>query len=335
MKHRIETTVVVSTAPAESGLRFTKAPKLKTTPIAKIARWWCMVKKSDGPRDLRRQSGFQCFNGLNGSGKTLRMVQDIEPELKGVEWECFEEDHFHNDPQYDELGEFVGFGPDAKHQGFVRVLSTVRLLDPETGKLHPRYEKFEDWQQLEKLEHAVVLMDEITGVAHSRDGGNLPHNIMHLLQQMRKGDVRVVWSAPHWARAEKLIREVTATITVCEGDYPLRNSGGLWAQNRRFLYRTYATEDFDEWTSGKKAKLTPLVTEQVWGPGSIGFQLYNTRQKVTSIGHASESGACIVCGGLRRRQECGCSDYQHAKAKRRPTSSGSVAPVRTSDLATV
>ena len=317
MKHS-KTTVILPTPVVESGLRFTKTPEARKSLLASFAWAWCHITKSDIPRDMRRQAGIQCFNGLNGSGKTLRMVEDIEPELSGLEWECYEEDHFHNDPQYGSDGDFIEFGPQAVHKGFVRVLSTVRLLDPITGKLHARYERFDDWQLLEKLEHAVVLLDEIQGVAHSRDSGGLPPNIMNLLMQLRKGEVRVLWSAPHWARADKLIREVTVTVTICEGSYPARGSGSLWLPNRRFLYRTYSTEDFDEWSSGKATKLRPLVTQRVWGPGSIGFRLYNTKQKVTSIGHANEAGACVACGGLRRRQECNCGDYLAHKADRRP-----------------
>jgi len=316
MKHGKEMTVTLAQH-TQTGLRFTRPPAQKMSLWARGARWWCIVNKSDAPRDLRREAGIQCFNGPNGSGKTLRMVEDIEPELNGIRWECYQEDHFHNDPQYDEHGEFLGFGPLAVHEGWVRVLSTVRLIDPETGKLHERYERFDDWRLLEHLEHAVLLLDEITGVAHSRDGASLPHNIQHQIQMMRKGDVRVIWSAPHWDRAEKLIREVTQVITICEGDLPDRGSQGLWKANRRFLYRSYATEDFDEWSAGKLVKLKPLVRQYVWGPGSIGFRLYNTKQKVTSIGHSNDAGVCVQCGGLRRRQECGCDDYKHSKALRR------------------
>lgn len=288
--------------------------------VARIQRMRCrFFGLGDRGIVTRNESSIHAFVGLNGSGKTFCMVLSVKPELEGKRWECYEEDHAHCDPQYGPDGEFVGFGPEAVHEGFYRVLSTVRLLDPETGALHPRYERFSDWRQMDGLEHAVLVLDEITGVAHSRDGGSLPHDIMNRLMQMRKGDVRIQWSAPAWARADKLIREVTVAVTVCSGFARVRGEGGLWAANRGFCFRTYAMEDFDEWTAGKAEKVAPLLTDYVWGPHSIGFRLYNTKQKVTRLGHSTDTGVCVECGGTRRRPECSCGDYQARRAaSRRP-----------------
>lgn len=304
---------VVATVAAAPELRFDPVVPEGTGIMTRFHRWYCRFTASDVATLARRDAGIHAYVGLNGGGKTACMVNDIRAELAGMEWHCDIEDHAHCDPQYDELGEFVGYGEKAAFSGFVRVLSTVRLLDPETGQLHERYEKFSNWHQLDHLEHAVLVLDEISGVAHSRDSGSLPHDIMNRLMQLRKGDVRVLWSAPHWARADKLIREVTSAITVCVGLSPLRVKGSLWRMNQRFLYRTFETRDFDEWTAGRVDKLEPLAKEYVWGVGSEAFKLYNTRQKVTRIGHANDAGVCVECGGTRRRRECQCDDYQASK----------------------
>jgi hypothetical protein len=319
MKVAPQPVTVTVVAPATDGVRSDRRQREGRLGLfAKIAylraRWFGLG--AAGSRQ-RSRAGVSCYIGLNGSGKTMHMVADVAAELDGVPWHCEQEDHAHTDPQYGPDGSYLGPGPAAVFDGFVRVLSTVRLLDDLTGQLHPRYEKFDDWRQLEGLEHAVLLLDEITGVAHSRDAGGLPHNIMNMLMQMRKGDVRVMWSAPAWARADKLVREVTGAVTVCFGSHPVRGTGQLWAQNRFFRSKTYAMEDFDEWTSGRQDKLTPLVSDYIWGPTSRAFRLYNTKQKVTRIGHASDSGVCVECGGTRRRQECSCHDYQGAKQARK------------------
>lgn len=314
----------------DTGLRFDTPPAVRLGTFAKIARWYCKYTASDDHRDARREAGFRCYVGLNGSGKTACMVRDVEPELAGVTWSCYEEDHAHNDPIYDEhTGDFVAFGPNAVHTGEVRILSTVKLYDTESGKLHPRFERLTDWSQLDGLEHAVVLLDEIVGIAHSRDSGSLPHDIQNRLMQLRKGEVVVCWTAPHWARADKIIREVTAIVVVCEGDFGVRAPGKLWMQNRRFMYRSYATKDFDEWTAGKADKVETLDIEHFWGPGSNVFDLYRTGQAVSRLGHATEAGVCVSCGGTRRRQECTCSDYLHRthaarEARKRPTGAPSI-----------
>jgi len=313
-------TVVIAPNPiVDTGLRFDHRPEVKLGLFVKIARWYCLRTDSDEARNSRREGEIHAYTGLNGSGKTECAVDDTIPALDGIEWECYEEDHKHNDPIWDDNGEFVEYGPAAQHKGFVRVLSTVRLYDDKTGKLHHRYEKLYDWHQLEDLEHAEIIMDEIVGVAHSRDSGSLPHNIMNLLMQLRKGECIVRWTAPHWARADKLLREVTKVITVCVGDLPDRSRGGLWSANRRFLRRTYSTEDFDEWTAGRRDKLEPIVTEHHWGPAGRAFNMYRTKQKVTRLGHASETGVCVACGGTRTRVQCSCEDYVEKKRAGRPS----------------
>ncbi len=317
MKKNVAVAVTVS-APRDGGIRTDRPVSAKEGPFAKINKLRARIfgLGASGSRQ-RAAAGVSCYIGLNGSGKTATMVADLAAELDGKRWECTQEDHLHCDPQWDDQGEFAGYGPNAVFEGYVRVLSTVRLLDEDTGRLHARYERFDDWRQMEGLEHAVLCLDEITGVAHSRDGGSLPHNIMNMLMQMRKGDVRVMWSAPAWARADKLVREVTQAVTLCFGSSPVRGTGSMWASNRFFRCKTYSMEDFDEWTAGRMEKLDPLVSDYWWGPTSRAFRLYNTKQKVTRIGHSNDSGVCVECGGTRRRQECSCHDYQEAKSSNR------------------
>lgn len=311
------TATIDTTRPLDTGLRFDTIPLPDLRIGGKLARWWCKFRADDAHREARRTVGFMAYTGANGSGKTACMVRDTEPDLDGTPWECYNEDHRHNDPVYDaDTGDFIEFGPNAQHTGFVRVLSTVKLYDVATGKLHHRYEKLSDWSQLDGLEHAVLLLDEIVSIAHSRDSGSLPHDIQERLMQMRKGDVVVRWSAPHWARADKIIREVTIAITVCEGGVPSRAKGKLWSQNQRFLYRTFDTKDYDEWSAGKAEKVEALAVEHFWGPGSSCFQLYRTGQAVSRLGHADGSGVCVLCGGTRRRPECNCEDYVTRKVSR-------------------
>jgi hypothetical protein len=311
------TTVVVQPPVNPAAARYDKLPDVPTG-FARIVRWWCNFTATELPRNARRSEPFRCYIGDNGAGKTASMIRDIEPELDGLTWECFEEDHAHCDPITDDNGDFVEFGPAAVHTGTYRVLSTVRIYNDVTGKLHEFYEQLTDWRQLDGLEHAVLVLDEITGVAHSRESSSLPSDISNRLMQMRKCDVSVLWSAPAWARAEKIIREVTKAITVCVGGYPSRQPGTLWKANRRFLIRTYSTVDFDEWSAGKKTNLVPLAEESWWGPGSRVFNLYRTKQAVTRIGHANEAGICVNCGGTRRRAACSCAEYTEKREATRP-----------------
>lgn len=310
--------VAVPAAGRDSGFRKDPEPSASVGLLAKFARWRCRFTASPVPSARRREATIHAYVGKNGSGKTACAVRDSLTTLDGILWECSQPDHKHCDPQYEGTGEdrrFVGYGPDAVFTGHRRVLSTVRLIDSETGEDHALYDRFWNWSQFEEAEHCDVVMDEMTGVAHSR-GSGLPPEIMLILNQLRKREVILRWTAPAWARADLLIRECTNAVTACVGSYPARGSGGLWLPNRRFLYRTYDTADFDDFTAGKRERLAPDIKEWVWGPGSRAFSSYDTREAVTRLGQTSDAGICVGCGGSRRRQECSCADYQARKPVR-------------------
>lgn len=300
-KHKGLSVTVVQTP--GSGLRLDPAGAPKIGLWAKIARFNCRFRATPNHMHRRREAPIHAYVGKNGSGKTLAAVRDSTPTLAGIPWSCDLADHHHTQ---------AGIT-----SGYRKVLSTVRILDPETGEDHPLYERFWHWDQFKHAEHCDVIMDEMTGVAHSRESSGLPPEIMLILNQLRKRDTTLRWTAPAWARADKLIRECTNAVTMCYGSYPQRGGDiSLWLPNRRFRYLTYDTSDFDEFTSGKRNKLTPDIQEFFWGPDSNVFRMYNSQDAVTRLGQTSDAGICVGCGGTRRRQECTCEEYQARKPAR-------------------
>lgn len=240
----------------------------------------------------RRASPIHGYVGPNGSGKSLALVTDTIPSLRAGR----------------------------------RVLSTVRLLDPDTGETHPNYEKLTDWSQLLEAEHADILFDEVVGIASSRDSAGLPTAVANLLVQLRRRDLVLRWSAPAWARADKIIRECSQAVTECRGYWADRSAQKLaaqegreipaWAPKRLFRWRTFAAVDFEDWTAGKRDRLSPDVRQWFWGPGCEAFKTYDTLDAVSRIGEVLESGRCAHCGGRRTAPECSCPDYQERKPKR-------------------
>ncbi|MCD7101736.1 hypothetical protein [Pseudoclavibacter sp. 13-3] len=189
-----------------------------------------------------------------------------------------------------------------------RVLSTVRLLDDQ-GNDHPSYERFEDWPQLLQAEHCDVLMDEVTGIASSREASALPTEVANFLVQLRRRDVQLRWTAPNWARADKIIREVTQAVTDCRGLFGVRQTGGnvgLWSQKRLFWFRTYDAAQFEEFTLSSRQSVKPLQHELFWGPGSPAFAAYDTMDAVSIVGQQVTKGICLECGGVRRPKVCKC-----------------------------
>jgi Zonular occludens toxin (Zot) len=252
-------------------------------------------------RARRRGWPIHAYVGANGGGKSAGMVWDTLPSL------------------------------DAGRT----VLSTVRLLDyrnpractgyqgptlsdpcdvcasadaPDHMQAHPMWVPFSEWEQLLAADHCDVLMDEVAGVASSRESQSMPSAVVVALQQCRRADLVVRWSAPNWSRADKIIRETSQAVTYCVGFLPKDASDvdRLWRQRRLFQWRTYDATQFEDFSVGKRQQMRPLVHDLHWGPRSPAFRGYDTLDTVLSIGTVSESGRCYRCGGTRRAPACKC-----------------------------
>lgn len=232
------------------------------------------LRNKDSGRNRRRGASIHAYVGANGSGKSLAMVHDTLPSL--------------------EAGRTV--------------LSTVRLLDAETGLEHPSYVRLTDWSQLLEAEHADVLFDEVVGIANSRDGMGMPVQIANLLVQLRRRDLVLRWTAPAWARADRIIRECTQAVTVCHGYMSKRekNAERLWAPKRLFKWSTFSAIDFDDADTSSLQRKPKSNTAWFRGPGSLAFASYDTLDQVERVGEVLDSGRCVHCGGRRQIPRCSC-----------------------------
>jgi hypothetical protein len=198
-----------------------------------------------------------------------------------------------------------------------KVLSTVPLLDPKTGELHRNYVAWTHWDQLLDWWDGDVLADEILSIASSRGAASLDPRAQTLLVQLRKRNARFWWTAPSYARADVIIREVTQAITECRGYYTdntgrqeRRGSIQSWAPKRLFHFATYDATEFDEWTAGKKEKATPLVQDWFHGVGSVSFKCYDTLGAVNVIAGVNDAGTCDTCNGAvsGKPKPCRCAN---------------------------
>lgn len=250
------------------------------------------------PAAVRRAFAIHAYVGANGSGKTLAMIHDTLPSL--------------------EAGR--------------RVLSTVRLVDPlrecpggeecdaplghEVGgrihrAAHSAYVPFTRWEQLLEAERCDVLMDEVTGVASSRESHRMPAPVANLLMQLRRRDVLLRWTAPYWPRADKVIREVTQAVTFCQGYAPVSTArdGRVWRDRRGFRWQTTDAAAFDEYSAHGRETLPVAQVQWFWRPGSRSERVYDTLDAVLAIGALAEGGGvCARCGGRRRAKACSCGE---------------------------
>jgi hypothetical protein len=137
-------------------------------------------------RRRRRSFPIHAYIGANGGGKSLAAVYDSLPTLAAGR----------------------------------PVLSTVRILDPKTGLPHPLWIKLDGYAPLLEAESCDVILDEVTGVASSRDSAGMPAVVANRLVQLRRRDIALRWTAPNWKRADTIIRECSQGVTLCMGFAP-------------------------------------------------------------------------------------------------------------------
>jgi len=251
----------------------------------------------------RRGSSIRAYIGPNGSGKTALMVMDVLPVLDGQPWRCENPAHLHTQR--------------GQTEGLRRVLSTVQLYDQD-GSPHPLCDRLTDWVEVLEAEHCDILFDEVTGIAGSREAMGMPVVVQNKLNQLRRSDTPLSWSAPSWARADAIIRSCTQLVTDCRGWMPDRallrsDSPPAWLPKRLFKARSFSAVDFDEWTAAKASQdksavrpLRPNVVQWWWGPNSRVFAAYDTYDAVSRVGDVLDGGRCAHCGGRRAVPVCKC-----------------------------
>lgn len=282
-------------------------------------------------RASRRGWPIHGYVGPNGGGKSAAMVWDTLPSLEAgrpvlgtvrlldyneprdcVDMVCEAES---------DSGHFVRALPEpwvieSIFDAVSEPSERVRLLR-DTGEItgvhkaaHPLWIPLVDWQQVLDARGMDLLLDEVTGAASSRDSGSLPSAIANKLVQLRRNDVVVRWSAPAWARADKIARECTQAVTYCTGHLPKTAGDDLrqWRERRMFRWKTYDANVFEDFTAGKRQEMTAMANDWHWGPRSPSFSAYDTLDSVLTIGTVNEAGSCYRCGGTRRRPACACPD---------------------------
>lgn len=269
--------------------------------------WHRQDRLACAARRKRRAAPIHAYVGPNGSGKSYVMIYDTLPSL--------------------ERGR--------------PVLSTVRLLDynnprdcedptctfpghPQHGQAHPLYIPFHSYEQLLEARDCDVLMDEIQGIASSREHSSMPVQVASFLMQLRRRNIALRWSTPNWARADKIIREVTQAATLCSGSLPeVRQPKpgepqSLWTSKRLFIARSYDAaliDDFDA-RGADLGDLPHFAWQMLWRPGANTMNAYETLDPVLSLGWANEAGLCLVCGGKRTVPRCSCPEHQTREPRR-------------------
>jgi len=276
------------------------------------------AKKRNAKKVWRRRNlAIRAYIGPNGSFKSATAVKDLLPTLRGIPWHCEEPSHLHNDPILDDEGNATACGPNAVHDGYRLVFSTVEITLPN-GDPHPLYRRLNDWKMVIDAEHVDLLFDEVTGIANARDSMGLPRQVQVILDQLRKRDTTLSFTAPSFQRADTTLRTTAVAVVVCRGYMPEPTAKDVaavtaWRRMRLARVRTFDAMDFEEFhaqkaraDAPKQHRIRPKFVQWWWGPGSEVFVSYSSKGAVARLGQANDSGACLDCGGARQRLKCTC-----------------------------
>jgi hypothetical protein len=278
------------------------------------------------------------FVGPNGAGKSLLAALQTLPTLRGISWACDNPDHLHTRKGIT--------------HGTRRVLSTMPFITP-SGAPHPLYVPLTDYSQIIFAEHVDLILDEVGGAVASSTGDDIPIGVKASLQELRRREVVCRWTAPSWARASKVLREVSQGVTLSMGYLPVPHndsvpfdgphdiermavdgetleyerctiegvhdhpSGRLWGARRLMYARTFDANTFDEWTTAKREKVRPIVRHLFWRPGSAAERSYDTFGYVEKLNQVTDAGTCDHCNGYRARKKCTCESPAEKRGSRR------------------
>jgi len=186
----------------------------------------------------------------------------------------------------------------------------------ETGEIHraahPFYRPLRDYRQLMEWRDGDVLMDEVTGVASSRESANMPVQVANYLVQLRRRNIVLRWTTPSWGRADKIIREVTQSVTYMVGmapsarPTPSGEAPRVWRDNRILHARSYNPLLMEEFETSRVDSIPNEGFAYYWRPNALVQNAYDTLDPVSTLGWANEMGMCMSCGGKRSLIKCSC-----------------------------
>ena len=263
---------------------------------------------------VRRGFYIHAFVGANGGGKTLCAVRTLLPSMAAGR----------------------------------PVLSTTRLLAATEGWTDaadvpddPLYVRLNRLSQLVNVRGADLLMDEVAASASSHQSERVPAEVEITLQQLRKLDARLFWTAPDWRRAQKFLRELSRAVTYCKGFMPVTESDGdrSWRQTRGFVWTTFDASAFDEFqlptTERRRKAMRRVCREIYWRPRHVDQWRYDTYSSVDRlVDDLPDKGDCLCCGMPVPKGRCDCakSSCVCLDLAGRPTAHGTAVAANADDL---
>lgn len=91
---------------------------------------------------------------------------------------------------------------------------------------------------------STVVLDEAGAMFASRDTGR-NKAFERAVQQLRKYDCRLIWTAPAFGRADKILREVTFSAVVHQSLWKVHQKGKVWPSTRLIMQSSFDVSRLD------------------------------------------------------------------------------------------
>lgn len=189
---------------------------------------------------------------------------------------------------------------DAQSRGF-KTASNVQV----DGAVHVR-----SYDHLMNLRNTLVLLDDVSAIASSRNYAALTPEAVLFFQTLRHHDVSLIWTAPTFDRADILLRSVTREWTDVRVLWATRRKGSLWKSTQlAYTVTGHPTESVAAGTSGSGYKIgNPYLG--LFRPASV-YQNYDSFADLDLFTPERYPTRCRDCGAILMYPRVQASDHSH------------------------
>lgn len=189
---------------------------------------------------------------------------------------------------------------EAQKRGF-KTASNVKV----DGAEHVR-----SYEQLMNLRNTLVLLDDVSAIASSRNYAALTPEAVLFFQTLRHHDVSLIWTAPTFDRADVLLRSVTREWTDVRVLWATRRKGSLW-KSTQIAYTLTGTpvESISAGSSGSGYKIDfPYI--DFFRPASV-YQNYDSFADLDLFTPEKFPTRCRDCGAILLYPRVQAGEHTH------------------------
>ena len=185
----------------------------------------------------------------------------------------------------------------AQKKGFTTA-SNVKV----NGAVHVR-----DYEHLMSLRNCLLLLDDVSAVASSRNYAALTPEAVLFFQTLRHHDVSLIWTAPTFDRADVLLRSITREWTDVRPLLSTRRAGSLW-KSTRIAYTLTGSPKTDPLSDGGYKILNPWL--DFFRPSTV-HQEYDSFADLDLFTPEKFPTRCRDCGAVLMYPRVKASEHKH------------------------